>query len=124
RRTRPVRSCTGDARMSDTRGLLQRITALRQRLNQAQGMLQEAGATAANLLTAPKTPNLAEKLEEQVVAGARVQLLLDSSLRQIAGVLDGEDGVRPTQLTRAPADCWNGAATWSCDCGPPPRTRR
>src|SRR5262245_27272035 len=86
-------------RMSDTRGLLQRITALRQRLNQAQGMLQEAGATAANLLAAPKAPDLAEKLEEQVAAGARVQALLDGSLRQIAGVLDGEAGIRPTQLT-------------------------
>ncbi|HTK75682.1 MAG TPA: HD domain-containing phosphohydrolase [Gemmataceae bacterium] len=85
--------------MSDTRVLLQRITALRQRLNQAQGMLQEAGAAAAHLLAAPKSPNLTEKLEEQVTAGARVQALLDGSLRQIAGVLDGEDGVRPTQLT-------------------------
>src|SRR5438876_5383401 len=98
RRTRPVRPRTGDARMSDTRGLLERITALRQRLNQAQGMLQEAGATAA-VLAAPTTPNLAERLEEQVTAGARVQALLDGSLRQIAGVLDGEDGIRPTQLT-------------------------
>src|ERR1043165_3041538 len=99
RRTRPVRPRTGGARMSDTRVLLQRIMALRQRLTQAQGMLQEAGATAAHLLAAPKSPNLTEKLEEQVTAGARVQALLDSSLRQIAGVLDGEDGVRPTQLT-------------------------
>ena len=85
--------------MSDTRGLLERITALRQRLTQAQGMLQEAGATAANLIAAPSAPNLAERLEEQVNAGARVQALLDGSLRQIAGVLDGEDGIRPKQLT-------------------------
>jgi HD domain len=85
--------------MSDTRGLLQRITALRQRLDQAQGMLKEAGTTAAALIVTAKAPDLPERLEEQVAAGARVQALLDSSLRQIAGVLDGEDGIRPTQLT-------------------------
>src|SRR4051794_28073858 len=99
RRTRADGSLTGGARMSDTRGLLQRITALRQRLDQAQGMLREAGSTAAALLAATPAPDLAERLEEQVALGARVQSLLDGSLRQIAGVLDGADGIRPTQLT-------------------------
>src|SRR5438093_2115323 len=98
--------------MSDTRCLLERITALRQRLTQAQGMLQEAGAPAANLIAAPKAPNLAERLEEQVNAGARVQALLDGSLRQIAGVLAGEDGIRPTQLTARARRLLGAAANW------------
>src|SRR5262245_15761010 len=90
---------SGGARMTDTRGLLQRITALRQRLDQAQGTLREAGAAAAVLLATANTPGLTERLEESVAAGTKVQALLDSSLRQIAGVLAGEDGIRPTRLT-------------------------
>src|SRR5262245_13120744 len=85
--------------MSDTRGLLKRITALRQRLDQAQGMLQEAGATAAKLLSQTASADLPDRLEQEVATGARVQALLDSSLRQIADVLDGGDGIRPTHLT-------------------------
>ena len=84
--------------MSDTRALLSRITDLRKRLAQAQGLLLEAGATVAAANEATGT-DLAEKLERDVIAGGRVQELLDGSLRQIAGVLDGEDGIRPTQLT-------------------------
>jgi hypothetical protein len=84
--------------MSDTRGLLSRITDLRQRLTQAQGLLQEAG-TAAVALQSPPGTDLTERLEREVVAGARVQALLDGSLRQIAGALSGEDAIRPTQLT-------------------------
>src|SRR5947209_5885862 len=85
--------------MSDTRALLARITDLRRRLANAQGLLLEAGATAAAVQEAPRGTDLAEKLERDVVAGGRVQQLLDGSLRQIAGALKGEDTVRPTQLT-------------------------
>jgi HD-GYP domain-containing protein (c-di-GMP phosphodiesterase class II) len=76
--------------MSDTRGLLSRITDLRQRLAQAQGLFAEGG---------PAGTDLAERLEHEVLAGGRVQALLDGSLRQIAGALSGEDAIRPTQLT-------------------------
>jgi HD-GYP domain-containing protein (c-di-GMP phosphodiesterase class II) len=85
--------------MSDTRALLSRITDLRRRLANAQGLLLEAGATAAAAQDQPPDTDLAERLEREVVAGQRVQQLLDGSLRQIAGALKGEDTVRPTQLT-------------------------
>src|SRR5207302_347161 len=85
--------------MSDTRALLARITDLRRRLANAQGLLLEAGATAAAAHDAPPGTDLAERLEREVLAGGRVQQLLDGSLRQIAGALKGEDTVRPTQLT-------------------------
>src|SRR4051812_40870274 len=87
---------SGDARMSDTRGLLSRITDLRQRLSQAQGQLPEGVAGRSE---AAAVVDLAERLEREVLAGGRVQALLDGSLRQIAGALSGEDAVRPTQLT-------------------------
>src|SRR5207244_2422261 len=77
--------------------LLSRITDLRRRLASAQGLLQEAGATVA-AQSKPGT-DLTERLEREVVAGGRVQELLDGSLRQIAGALSGEDVVRPTHLT-------------------------
>jgi hypothetical protein len=85
--------------MSDTRALLSRITDLRRRLAQAQGLLLEAGAVASAAHDAPAGTDLAERLERDVLAGGRVQQLLDGSLRQIAGALRGDDSVRPTQLT-------------------------
>jgi hypothetical protein len=85
--------------MSDTRALLARIIDLRRRLANAQGLLLEAGATAAAAQDAAPGTDLAEKLECDVIAGGRVQQLLDGSLRQIAGALKGDDSVRPTQLT-------------------------
>jgi HD domain len=85
--------------MSDTRALISRITDLRKRLANAQGLLLEAGATAAAAQDAPRGTDLAERLERDVIAGGRVQQLLEGSLRQIAGALKGEDTVRPTQLT-------------------------
>lgn len=85
--------------MSDTRALLTRITDLRKRLANAQGLLLEAGATVAAVKDAPPGTDLAEKLERDVLAGGRVQQLLEGSLRQIAGAIKGEDAVRPTQLT-------------------------
>jgi len=81
--------------MDNNDDLLARITALRQRLEQAQGLLREASASL------PETPaaDLAEQLEKEVVASTRVQSLLDGSLRQIAGALSGEDCIHPTHLT-------------------------
>jgi HD-GYP domain-containing protein (c-di-GMP phosphodiesterase class II) len=85
--------------MSDTRGLLARIAGLRQRLAQAQGVVRGAGTAVTDPTDAPTGTDLAECLEREVVTGARVQALLDGSLRQIAGALSGEDTIRPTQLT-------------------------
>jgi HD-GYP domain-containing protein (c-di-GMP phosphodiesterase class II) len=77
--------------MSDARALLTRISALRQRLEHAQGLLSQASSAAAD----PDTP---DRLEREVADGMRAQALLDSSLRQIAGALT-EEIIRPTQLT-------------------------
>lgn len=85
--------------MSDTRAILTRITDLRRRLAQAQGLLQEAGSVASAAQAAKSGTNLTEKLERDIASGNRVQQLLDGSLRQIAGALKGDDLVRPTQLT-------------------------
>lgn len=85
--------------MSDTRALLARITDLRRRLAHAQGLLLEAGATAAAAKDAHPNVDVAVSLEREVVIGGRVQELLDGSLRQIAVALRGDDAVRPTQLT-------------------------
>jgi hypothetical protein len=85
--------------MSDTRALLARIIDLRRRLASAQGLLLEAGATATAAQEAPPGTDLAEKLERDVIAGGRVQQLLEGSIRQIAGAIKGEDTVRPIQLT-------------------------
>src|SRR5205814_2892974 len=81
---------SGGLRMSDARALLTRISALRQRLEHAQGLLHQASSAAD-----PDTP---DRLERDVADGTRAQAPLDSSLRQIAGALT-EEIIRPTQLT-------------------------
>jgi HD-GYP domain-containing protein (c-di-GMP phosphodiesterase class II) len=67
--------------MSDTRMLLQKITALRQRLEQAQGLANEARSAAAELL-----------------AGGEHDLALDAAVRPVAGSGD-LDARAPRQLT-------------------------
>jgi hypothetical protein len=85
--------------MSDTRALLHKITALRQRLEQAQGLVQEAGSAAVELLAgAPATADAAP-LSIRLAAGQREQVLLDSSIRRLAGTLDAADTVAPARLT-------------------------
>src|SRR5437879_5591331 len=85
------------AGMSDTRALLNRIAAIRNRLGQAQGMLLEAHTEAIDLVT-PNSAGKTERLEAKVAGANRVQTLLDNSLRQITGVFDGAGNVRPTLL--------------------------
>src|ERR1051326_4909267 len=68
-------------RMSDTRKLLDKITALKQRLEQYQGSAEEIGSQTGN-----KTAVLGRvgRLERQVAEGFQHNLILDSSIRQLA----------------------------------------
>lgn len=84
---------TGE-RMSETRALLERIAALRQRLDQAQHYLSQATVAATRL-----PPGEGERPELAAVAESRVQALLETSLRHLAGVIDGPDVVRTVPLT-------------------------
>src|SRR5262252_6866485 len=73
-----------EAAMIDTHVLLGKIAALRQRLDQAQGLARDAGSAAA--ATADhKSPDAARvwRLERRVSAGGEVAALLDGSLRQL-----------------------------------------
>ncbi|HYT93249.1 MAG TPA: HD domain-containing protein, partial [Gemmataceae bacterium] len=87
--------------MSETQVLLSKIAALRQRLEQAQKLVSDAGSTAAALLDrdAPTTDAVAV-LERKGAAGARQNAMLDSVLRQLPGN-DGasESAMLPAQLT-------------------------
>src|SRR5262249_46005259 len=82
--------------MSETQLLLSKIAALRQRLEQAKGLADDAGS----LLEKETNPDRLRQLERQVASGARQNALLDGSLRQLSGVAQtSETVVLPTQLT-------------------------
>jgi len=87
--------------MTDTHVLLGKIAALRQRLDQAQGLAREAGSAAAAL--SGETRDAAGRvwrLEQGVVASRENAALLDASLRQLAEA--APDEIRtglPRQLT-------------------------
>src|SRR5207244_3374450 len=84
--------------MSETQTLLSKIAALRQRLEQAQGLVSDAGTAAASLLE-PQTPaDAVRALERKVAAGAHQNALIEGSLRTPAATAaDGH--ALPTQLT-------------------------
>jgi HD-GYP domain-containing protein (c-di-GMP phosphodiesterase class II) len=84
--------------MTETQVLLTKIAALRQRLEQAQGLVQDANSAAAAPM---QTGDPALALERRVEAGARQQSLLDTTLRQIPGAPStaGDDAALPAQLT-------------------------
>ena len=88
--------------MSDTRALLNDIAALRQRLQQAQGLADSANSAAASLLdNAPEGPARVSLLERRVNDGACQTALLDGALRHlrsVAGVAEPA-AVLPSQLT-------------------------
>src|SRR5262249_8975652 len=91
------RGLPGDRGMSETQVLLSKIVALRQRLEQAQGLIRDAGSTAASLLGGAADP--VRVLERKVTAGARQHALLDSGLRQLAPSPAGEGASLPAELT-------------------------
>ena len=84
--------------MSDTQALLSRITALRQRLDQAH-KIAPAGGDEASLASASGW--CVDLLEKTVAAGARQQALLEGALRPFPESLDGpHDGTfAPARLT-------------------------
>src|SRR5437763_3649904 len=82
--------------MSDTRVLLGKITELRQRLAQVQGLVGEASRTAAALLGGD-APDADAPLDARIADGERRQALLDASLRQLADGMSGNE-IRPTRL--------------------------
>jgi HD-GYP domain-containing protein (c-di-GMP phosphodiesterase class II) len=91
-----------EASMSDTQLLLTKIAALRQRLEQAQGLVHDAGSAAASLLPPTSERSTAvDALENRVAAGARLHALLEGSLRQFPHMLGqaGEGIVLPGRLT-------------------------
>jgi HD-GYP domain-containing protein (c-di-GMP phosphodiesterase class II) len=81
--------------MSDTQVLLSKIAALREQLEQVQG-----GAEGA-VREGVEEPRRVWRLERQVAAGARQNVLLDSSIRQLGDpdAPAAEAGVLPRQLT-------------------------
>jgi HD-GYP domain-containing protein (c-di-GMP phosphodiesterase class II) len=84
--------------MSDTQVLLEKITALRQRLEQVQGLVDDAGSAAVSLVNdAGSEPRTVAVLEEQIKAGSRYDALLDCALRPLTPTL--ETPTLPTQLT-------------------------
>src|SRR5262245_7910494 len=86
--------------MSDTRVLLGKITELRQRLAQVQGLVGEASRTAASLLGGEgtaATEAIDTTLDARIADGERRQALLDASLRQLADGMNGNE-IRPTRL--------------------------
>lgn len=95
--------------MSDTQVLLNKIATLRQRLEQAQGLVPTEGrgeerATLPlvhSLLPANEVPNHIKQLERQVTSGAWYHKLLDDSLRQLteSDTTGDQEMVLPRQLT-------------------------
>lgn len=88
--------------MTDTQVLLGKIAALRQRLEQAQGLARDAGSAAAALTgeTRDETGRV-WRLERQVAAGGENASLLDGSLRQLTELAAPAETVErlPAQLT-------------------------
>ena len=81
--------------MSETQTLLGKIAALRQRLEQAQGLANEAGSAAAAL--AGDDGGRLEVLRRKTDNGAEHDALVDASLRQFGA--DAPAKVLPAQLT-------------------------
>ena len=86
--------------MVETQSLLGKITALRQRLEQAQGLAKEAGTAAVALLgdqTGP--PERGLLLEQQVVTEGEHDIVLDRTLRPLTASLNEDRRPLPRQLT-------------------------
>lgn len=84
--------------MSETKELLQKIAALRLRLDQAQGSAPDANAPAASSSDLSRDPALV--LQEKVHRGGWHNTLLDSALRGAEG---GDRPTLPTRLTQRAA---------------------
>jgi HD-GYP domain-containing protein (c-di-GMP phosphodiesterase class II) len=83
--------------MSNAQGLLDKIAALRQQLQQARGPAPNAAAAADQVPQPADDTSRLQRLERQVTAGSQQTILLDSALRQLAP--SAETTVLPKQLT-------------------------
>ncbi len=83
--------------MTETQTLLGKIAALRQRLEQAQGLANEAGSAAAAL--AGGDGGRLEVLQRKAAAGAEHDALVDVALHQLGDSDGAPTKVLPTQLT-------------------------
>lgn len=83
--------------MTDTRALLGKIAALRQRLEQAQGLASEATSAAASLVGDDGAR--LDVLQRKTDAGAALGAEVDATLRQLGEVAPAEGRVLPTRLT-------------------------
>ncbi|MFL5241773.1 MAG: HD-GYP domain-containing protein [Gemmataceae bacterium] len=84
--------------MSETVALVGKIAALRQRLQQAQGLATEAGTAAAALFAEESEHgDLGEFLHKQIHSAAAQQTLVDDSLRQLK-----ETGDHPLEAKTLP----------------------
>jgi HD-GYP domain-containing protein (c-di-GMP phosphodiesterase class II) len=83
--------------MSDTQALLTKITALRQRLEQAQGLAREATSAAAAL----SSDDLAQldALQRRAAAAAEHDALVDSTLRPLDAAAAAVEAALPVRLT-------------------------
>jgi hypothetical protein len=91
-----------EAAMTDTSVLLGKIAALRERLDQAQGLAREADSAASDLADGARGDAARLRgLERRVASGGADALLLDASLRQLNEHTPGmtEPGPLPQQLT-------------------------
>jgi HD-GYP domain-containing protein (c-di-GMP phosphodiesterase class II) len=84
--------------MTDTQVLLGKISALRQRLQQAQGLAQEAGSAAAALAGDPPPASQVQTLERLVDDGAQQDTEMDRIARAVEGPRADERPL-PRQLT-------------------------
>jgi HD-GYP domain-containing protein (c-di-GMP phosphodiesterase class II) len=82
--------------MMETQVLLSKIAALRQRLEQAQGIVREADNAATALLQGGE---VIDALQRKVAAGAQEQSWLDTALRPLAVTAGGDGAALPAQLT-------------------------
>jgi hypothetical protein len=83
--------------MSDTRVLLSRIAALRQRLEQTHGWAKQIPSSDS---AGEPAPDRVQQLESQVAAGTRCDALLDRSFRQLEeSAATPEAPALPRQLT-------------------------
>jgi len=88
--------------MADTQALLSKIAALRLRLDQAHGLVRDAGSAAGSSVPMDgKEAAGVSMLETMVASGAKQHALLDGSLRQFPEAIDnaGEAVSLPGRLT-------------------------
>ena len=84
--------------MTDTRVLLDKITAFRQRLESMPRLVPQAANESPNAPPRTRDDAGTAELVSQVRAGSRTQAVIERSLRQLTGLTEGS-GPCPAELT-------------------------